>query len=279
MNRRQFLRIGAPVAAPLLLSRRSTAQTATPPAAAPAAAPDPGADGWIALFNGRNLDGWYTYLQRSGRNPANIDEYARVENGLLHILDRDVNAPRTESGFLSTLTEYENVRIRVECKWGVKRFAPRTEYKRDNGLLYHVVGPDRVFPRCIECQIQETDVGDVFFVDQTRGVQGVLPGFGGAGFIGLVNGTPNARGTVSTTRLLKDGDFENRDDWNTIEVIAQGDRATHLVNGRIVNRLMNLEQPDPDHEGQFIPLTRGRIGIEIEFAEIWYRRIDVKPLA
>jgi hypothetical protein len=277
MNRRQFLRIGAPVAAPLLIARRSAAAAAvslqTPPA------PAPGADGWIALFNGRNLDGWYTYLQRSGRNPANIDEYVRVENGLLHILDRDVDAGQTESGFLSTLTEYENVRIRVEYKWGVKRFAPRLENKRDNGLLYYVVGPDHVFPRCIECQIQETDVGDVFFVDKTRGVQGGLPGFGGSGFIGLVNGTPNARPGVSTSRLLKDGDFENRDDWNTVEVIAQGDRATQLVNGRIVNRLMNLEQPDPDHDGQFIPLTRGRIGIEIEFAEIWYRRIDVKPLA
>jgi hypothetical protein len=54
MNRRAFFRFGAPiVTAPLLLSRESsarTAQTATAPAA----------DGWIPLFNGRNLDGWYT---------------------------------------------------------------------------------------------------------------------------------------------------------------------------------------------------------------------------
>jgi hypothetical protein len=40
-----------------------------------------------------------------------------------------------------------------------------------------------------------------------------------------------------------------------------------------------LQQPDPQNPGKFIPLTRGKIAIEIEFAEIWYRRIEVKALA
>jgi hypothetical protein len=273
MHRRQFLRLGAPVAAPLLVSRRAgaTAGQSPPP-------PAPGADGWISLFNGRNLDGWYSYLQRSGRDVAEKNGSITIENGMLHLLGMDGES--AESGFLCTHAEFENVRIRVEYKWGLKRFAPRLEYKRDNGLLYHVVGPDKVFPRCIECQIQETDTGDVFFVDGTRGVQGTLPGFGGAGYPRLITGAPaNGRPQPSTTRLLKDGDFERLDDWNTVEVIAQGAQATHLVNGRIVNRISNLEQPDPATPGQFIPLTRGRIAIEIEFAEIWYRRIDVKPLA
>ena len=61
-------------------------------------------------------------------------------------------------------------------------------------------------------------------------------------------------------------------------MIAQGSQATHLVNGRIVNVLRNLEQGDPQNAGQFLPIAKGRIGIEIEFAEIWFRRIDVKPL-
>jgi len=30
--------------------------------------------------------------------------------------------------------------------------------------------------------------------------------------------------------------------------------------------------------GQFIPLTRGKIAIEIEYAGCWYRRIEFKPL-
>jgi hypothetical protein len=270
MNRREFLRAGLPVAAPLLAARSRE------PQAAPAA-PAPGADGWIALFNGRNLDGWYSFLQRSGRGAAEKNGYVTVENGLLHIMGRDVPNENVESGYLSTLADYENVRIRVEYRWGVKRFAPRLENKRDNGLLYHVGGDDKVWPRCVECQIQETDTGDVFFLGGTRGIQGTLPGNGGGGFPRLITGATGPAQPTSA-RLLKDGDFEKLDDWNTVEVIAQGNRATHLVNGRIVNLLQSLEHADPQNAGQFMTLTKGRIAIEIEFAEIWYRRIDVKPL-
>ena len=60
--------------------------------------------------------------------------------------------------------------------------------------------------------------------------------------------------------------------------LVAGNRATQLVNGRIVNILTNIQQPDTANAGQFLPLTKGKIGIEIEFAEIWYRRIEVKPL-
>jgi len=164
MNRRQFLRTSLPLSAPLLAARASRVEAQAP-------APAPGADGWIPLFNGRNLDGWYTFLQRSGRGVAEKSGYVSVENGLLHIMGRDVPGETAESGYLSTLAEFENVRIRVEYKWGVKRFAPRLENKRDNGLLYYVVGDDRVWPRCIECQIQETDTGDVFFLGGTRGIR------------------------------------------------------------------------------------------------------------
>ena len=49
-----------------------------------------------------------------------------------------------------------------------------------------------------------------------------------------------------SSRVLKSGDFENRDGWNTVEVIIQGDRSTHLVNGRIVNSAHDIQQPDPN---------------------------------
>ena len=51
-----------------------------------------------------------------------------------------------------------------------------------------------------------------------------------------------------------------------------------MVNGRTVNVATRLQQPDPQNPGQFIPLTRGKIAIEIEYAEIWFRRIEVKAI-
>jgi hypothetical protein len=39
-----------------------------------------------------------------------------------------------------------------------------------------------------------------------------------------------------------------------------------------------LVHPRAQNPGQFIPLTRGKIAIEIEYAEIWFRRIEVKAI-
>jgi hypothetical protein len=262
--------------------------------------PAAGADGWVSLLNGRDLSGWYTMLQRSGKGVAEEQRMILMEEEMLHIMGNEEGKFPAEGGYLATNQEFANVRIRVEYKWGVKRHAPRYTPKRDNGLLYGLVGPDRVWPSCVECQIEEGDVGDFFLLGGVRGVQsnhnaglfgqgispltgwpqrgaraggppGAAPG-GGAGR----GGAPPAEPTGG--RFIKDGDFELLDQWNTVEVIWQGDRAAHIVNGRTVNVATRLQQPDPQNPGQFIPLTRGKIAIEIEYAEIWFRRIEVKAL-
>lgn len=248
--------------------------------------PPAGADGWVSLLNGRDFSSWYSVLQHSGRGVAEQRGIIAMEDEMLHILGNGLNDGAVESGYLATNQEFENVRIRVEYKWGQKQFSQRAVAKRDNGLLYAVVGADRVFPRCVECQIEEGDVGDFFLVDGVRGVQAnhEYGLFGNNvtrqhGFPPATAATKQTPGDPGIGRLIKDGNFEILDGWNTVEVIFQGDRAAQLVNGRCVNVVTNLQQPDPADPSRFIPLTRGKIAIEIEFAEIWYRRIEVKALA
>jgi hypothetical protein len=277
MNRRHFLKVGSVAAAcPVLFPRHSLAQaTALPPS---------GVDGWVSLLNGHDLSGWYTMLQKSGRGVAEKRGMVAMEEGMLHLMGNPEDGEPAEPGYLATNQEFENVHIRVEYKWGMKRFAPRSYAKRDNGLLYGLVGPDKVWPTCVECQIEEGDVGDYFFVG-TRGIQDEHPN----GFFGETmgpNGWPGppkapAAGQTDlySTRKIKDGNFEVLDGWNTVEVIWQGDRSAHIVNGRAVNAASKIEQPDPVNAGQFLPLRRGKIAIELEFAEIWFRRIEVRSLA
>ena len=285
MNRRDFLKVSVPAAAsPLLFPHGGIAQASAPKLSLPAA----GADGWISLLNGRDLNGWYTMLQKSGRDVAQGKKMVLMEQEMLHIMGNEVTAEPAEPGYLATNQEFENVRIRVEYKWGVKRFPPQSLGKRDNGILYGLVGADKVWPTCVECQIEETDVGDYFLVGGIRGVQaehldGLFPeGLGLGGWTGSGAETRTTRGVTPTgpmdDRKIKDGNFENLNDWNVVEVIWQGDRSAHIVNGRIVNMISKLQQPDPQNPGQFIPLTRGKIALEMEFAEIWFRRIEVKSL-
>jgi Domain of Unknown Function (DUF1080) len=289
MNRRDFLKAGAPlVLAPAFLPYQVLAQTSLPPLALP----PPGADGWVSLINGRDLTGWYTMLQKSGKGAAEELRMVTMEEEMLHILGNQEGIAPAEAGYLATNQEFENVHIRVEYKWGMKRHAPRYSPKRDNGLLYGLVGVDKVWPTCVECQIEEGDVGDFFMVG-TRGIQAQHnAGLFGQGINPLTGWPkPGAAGTPPSGpqgaqappepiggRFIKDGNFELLDQWNTVEVIWQGDKAEHIVNGRSVNVATSLQQPDPQNPSAYIPLTRGKIAIEIEYAEIWYRRIEVKSL-
>ena len=55
-------------------------------------------------------------------------------------------------------------------------------------------------------------------------------------------------------------------EWTRLEVVAQGDRLTYIVNGKVVN------------EGVRSSLTDGKIIIQSEGAEIFFRRIDLEPV-
>ena len=54
-----------------------------------------------------------------------------MEQEMLHIMGNEITAERAEPGYLATNQEFENVRIlRVDTKWGVKRFPPQSLGKR-----------------------------------------------------------------------------------------------------------------------------------------------------
>ena len=55
-------------------------------------------------------------------------------------------------------------------------------------------------------------------------------------------------------------------EWNRMEVICEGDTITNLVNGLVVN------------VGTRSSLTEGKIQFQSEGAEIYFRKIEVRPL-
>ena len=295
MNRRHFLKAtsAAAFAAPLALKNQALGQgTGGNPAAA---FPPAAKDGWSPLFNGKNLDGWYTFLVRSGKN-HDPTGYVRVENGMLHFLGNTVTGD-AEGGYLATNAEYSNYHLRVDFKWGTARYAPRAMVKRDSGVYTHLTGPDRVWPTGMQLQVEETDVGDCLAVNGCRFTTApfnpTTPGGNPPWPNPPMNAVPGG-GPGQPRGARKYADFEKLDDWNTVEIIAKDDSLAFLVNGRLVNSLFNVQAPDPPAPenagptaiaaqtfptgGGFKRLDRGKIALEIEFAEIWYRNVHIRPL-
>jgi hypothetical protein len=208
----------------------------------------------IKLFNGKDLDGFYTYLESKEKNqdPAKVFQ---VHDGMIHVSG-------TEFGYFATEAEYENYRLTVEFKWGEKTHPPRQGKARDSGILYHFVGPDKVWPKSIEFQMIEGGTGDVILVD------------GAALTVGGVSRTEGrfdrfGKGPWEDVVGYRDPGNEvekPHGEWNLLELVASGGTVKYFVNGKLVN------------EGARAHPTRGKILFQSEGAELFYRRIELEPL-
>jgi hypothetical protein len=198
----------------------------------------------VSLFNGKDLTGWYVFIRHADKS---VDPYQDTE-GVFKVEDGVIHISGEEFGCLTTKQEYSDYRLRLEVKWGTKKWPPRDSEKtpRDSGILMHCVGPDKVWTKSIECQIQEHDFGDFFLVAGT---------------------TIEVNGKVEKGRAIRTMDVEKpHGEWNVVEVVCDGDAITNIVNGVVVNK------------GTSASVRRGKIILQSEGAEVYYRNITLAPV-
>jgi hypothetical protein len=131
------------------------------------------------------------------------------------------------------------------------------------------------WPASIESQIQEGDTGDLWAIS-ARASSYIDPK--------TRRYTPPENGGVAIT-VGNDGKFERvrhgrvneYPGWNKLEIIVRGDRATHIVNGVVNMRVSDLKAWDAA-SNSWVKLDRGRIALQAESAEIFYRNISIRPL-
>jgi hypothetical protein len=200
---------------------------------------------FTSLFNGKNLDGWYTWFQDKGKNNDTNKIFSVQEGGILHDIGKDLGYIMTEKSFL-------NYHFILEFKWGASRWPPRESNKRDSGICYNIPvdEEDKIWPSSIECQIQEGDVGDFWLLEYST-IQ--------------VDGKPNPPLNHSQIVKKKDGEKPNGE-WNTVEVISFNGKCAHIVNGVLVNI------------GENASLIGGRILLQSEYAELYYRNVRLREL-
>jgi hypothetical protein len=259
--------------------------------------------GWTPLWNGKDLSEWTTWMQRphptsevaglkrgadgnymepigSGRDPLNVFTVATdVDGGPAIRISGEV------FGELRSKRSLKDYHLRFQFKWGEKKWAPRDrpETPRDSGLLYHVhaaPGEDgRTWARSIELQIQEHDVGDLYAVGSAIAVRAkARPGTKPA----LYDYDPAgdwfffSQSQGSSGRCIKQPDNEKPNgEWNVVELIAFGQDAIHIVNGKVVMRLHGPLRINADLPTS---VTSGPIIFQSEGAEVFYREIEFRPI-
>lgn len=245
----------------------------------------------IHLFDGKSLDQFETWL---------VDDHRQDPLRVFSVVDQvdgaaAIRVSGERWGGLVSRDTYRDYRLVVEFRWGLLTWGERRNRARDSGVLVHCqgtpgnTGADMNGPwmRSVEAQVIEGGVGDIILV----------AGFGPGGQrlapkvtarVGTDRDGEPFFDAASPARVFESGrinwygrdpDWQDRlgfrgkqdvespnGEWTRLEVVAEGDHLTNIVNGKVVN------------EAYASTFTAGRIIIQSEGAEIYFRRIDLEPL-
>lgn len=210
----------------------------------------------VHLLNGDGLSGWYSFLREFGVD-KDPDHVFTLTNGVLRISGQHY-------GYLATRqTNFSNYKLVAEFRWGEKTWPPRENNARDSGVLVHFVGKDQVWPKSIEAQIIEGGTGDILVVSGAYlTVDGVIKGPQTARF-----DRPGRNPWKDEKGFRGPHEIEKpTGEWNRMEVLCDGDRVAVSVNGH------------KTLEGTNASPSAGKILVQSEGAEIFFRRLDVYPL-
>jgi len=193
--------------------------------------PDNSQPGWIKLFNGKDLSGWSCYL----KDPkAKMEDVWSVKDGVLVCKGKP-------TGYLKTKKKYKNFMLRVEWRW------PKGSKGGNSGVLIRAVGPDRVWPKCVEAQLASGHAGDFWKIG------------------GFEMHSDPARSRGANVRKMRYAE-KPIGEWNLYEITADGPKITLKVNGKLVNKAWDCD------------VVAGWICLQSEGAEIHFRKIELKPL-
>jgi hypothetical protein len=239
----------------------------------------------IPLFNGISLENLETWLKDEGHDDPR--QVFRVTEGMLHITGDGLGA-------VITRDRYRDYHLVLEYKWGDRTWRDRRRSARDSGLLIHsngkLGGYAGTWMPSIEVQIIEGGVGDFVFVpgDDEAGQPVPLALTASVGrdrddeVIWKQNGRRETFGPGNYRRINWYGrdpdwkdeigfrgrlDKDNRlGEWTRIDVLADGGHIEVFVNGTKVNEAFDASP------------TAGRIQLQSELAEIFFRRWELWPL-
>jgi len=191
----------------------------------------------IVLFNGKDFTGWKLFLPGN----ADVTKTWSVKNGVIHCKGRPIGYMRTEKA-------YRNYKIHLEWRWPAR--------PGNSGCLVHMSGPDKVWPKSLECQLQHRSAGDFWVI-------------GGVEFKEHAAKSPRVKGR----RTIKNHKSNEKPlgQWNVMEVVCKGDVVKVYVNGLLQNTATNCREPDGK------PLTKGKICLQSEGAPVEFRNIYLEP--
>ncbi len=266
---------------------------------------------WQPLFNGKTLPPFHHYL---GRPDPSVDVPGLKRDSAGNYLESPgwsdplnvfsvtmldgepvIRISGQIIGGLVLADSLSNYELKLKFKWGEKKWEWMEGRPKDGGILYHQGNGVRH-----EFQIHEGDVGSYWsrktIVDIPSRWSHDIPE-------AIKTAKPYLEPLVSTlndSMLIFDmegsyhhfnGDGGPKDwqiviahpynenppgEWNTLELICWNNHAVHMVNGKVNLVVLNSFS---NQSGKPMPVISGRLVLQSEGAELYFKDIKVKQLS
>jgi len=230
-------------------------------------------DGWISLFNGKNLDGWIPKIAGYELGDNFADTF-RVEDGVMKVSYDQYDKFDGKFGHIFYKDKFSHYRLRVEYRFVGEQAPGGPGWAfRNSGIMFHCQPPesmskDQSFPVSIEVQM-----------------------LGGDGTNKRSTGNLCTPGTnvVMEDKLITQhcinstSETYHGDQWVTLEVEVHGNGLIkHIINGQVV---LEYEKPQLDETdanakeliaaGADKMLTEGYISLQAESHPVEFRSVEI----
>lgn len=184
------------------------------------------------LFTGTDLTGWAAF-------PANTTGIWSVKNSVIRCEGKPI-------GYLRSEKEYSNYHLHVEWRW--------PGAATNSGILLHTLGPDRIWPSSIECQLMNNNAGDLILIGQGLSVSKF--------------DIPIRSDEQLSPRIPKQMDSSENSfgEWNSYDIFCKNDTIRLFVNGFLQNEVTNVNR------------TSGAICLQSEGSIIEFKNLYLSPL-
>lgn len=182
-------------------------------------------EGFTPLFNGKDFTGWKFVI--GAKEVADPGKTFTV-----NAKDGTIVVSGSPNGYFATAKSYKNYVLRFDWQYPKK--------SGNSGLLVHIQGPHKTWPKSVEVQGMHTDHGRIFAI-------------GGA------------KGKFEVNKEAQKKAIKGVGMWNTTEVICKDGEITSKVNGIEVSK----------GKGE---LTEGPFGLQSEGVELWFKNIRIKEM-
>ena len=197
-------------------------------------------EGFVSIFNGKDLSGWTYHLRASGENQDGLMKMADVWSAA----DGVITCKGRPPGYIRTTKDYTNYVLRLEWRW--------PEKPGNSGVLLRMTGEDKVWPKSIEAQLASGHAADFWLIG------------------GAVLDTPKERYDKNPKRqrhrIHLKANEKKPGEWNAYDITVNRGEVSLKVNGEVINGGTGAEE------------IAGKICLQSEGSVIQFRNIRIKEL-